>query len=69
MADYLIGAANILGGVFLQVLIHGKIRPTEASAAFWSTWRAEHPSFTRYGPPFLVAFGIVRIAIGLLGSN
>jgi len=67
MSDYVIGAANILGGVFFHSLIHGKISRTEAGLEFWSNWRTQHPSFTAYGPPFLVAFGAIRIAIALLG--
>ncbi len=67
MSDYLIGLANILGGFFLHALISGRIRRTEASLEFWSTWRDRHPIFSNYGPPFLVAFGALRIAFGLLG--
>ena len=67
MSDYLIGAANILGGAFTYALINGKINPTEASAEFWSNWRAQHPMFSNHGPPFLVAFGALRIAFGLMG--
>jgi hypothetical protein len=67
MSDYVIGLANILGGVFFQALITGKISRTEANIEFWSDWRAQHPTFSKYGPPFLVAFGVIRIAIGLVG--
>lgn len=67
MSDYVIGFANILGGVFFQALITGKINRTEANLEFWSDWRAQHPTFSKYGPPFLVAFGAIRIAIGLIG--
>jgi len=67
MSDYVIGVANIVGGVFLHVLINGLIHRTESSLEFWSNWRGRHPAFSTYGPPFLVAFGTVRIALGLLG--
>lgn len=67
MSDYVIGAVNILGGVFFHVLITGKISRTETSLEYWTNWRAQHPAFSQYGPPFLVAFGVVRIAIGRLG--
>jgi hypothetical protein len=67
MSDYVIGALNILGGVFFHGLINGKIKRTETSLEFWSNWRSQHPSFSKYGPPFLVAFGAVRIAIALMG--
>lgn len=66
MSDYLIGAANIVGGVFCHALIHGKIHRTEASVEYYSNWRAQHPTFSKHGPPFLIAFGIIRIALGLL---
>jgi hypothetical protein len=67
MSDHVIGVANILGGVFFQALITGKFSRTEASLEFWSNWRTQHPAFSKYGPPFMVAFGALRIAIGLLG--
>jgi len=67
MSDYVIGAANILGGVILHALITGKLSRTEAGREFWSNWRAQHPMFSGYGPPFLVAFGLFRLAFGLLG--
>ncbi len=67
MSDYVIGAANILGGVFLHSLIGGKLNPTEASREYWSSWRDQHPAFSKYGPSFLVAFGGIRIAVALLG--
>ncbi len=67
MWDYVIGVANILGGVFFHALINGQINRTEASLEFWSNWRARHPAFSKHGPPFLVAFGAVRIAFALLG--
>lgn len=67
MSDYVIGAANILAGVFFHTLITGKISRTEADFEYWSTWRARYPAFSHYGPPFLIAFGAIRIAIGLLG--
>ncbi len=69
MSDYVIGLANILGGVFFQALITGKIGRTETSLEFWSDWRARHPTFSKYGPPFLVAFGAIRIAVGLIGHS
>ncbi len=67
MSDYVIGVANILGGVFFHALINGQINRTEASLEFWSNWRARHPAFSGYGPAFLVAFGALRIAFGVLG--
>jgi hypothetical protein len=67
MWDYMIGATNIVGGVFFHALINGRISQTEEGREYWSNWSAQHPAFSRYGPPFLVAFGIVRIAFGLLG--
>lgn len=67
MWDYVIGVANILGGLFLQALISGKLSRSEESLEYWSNWRAQHPAFSSYGPPFLMAFGVVRIAVGLLG--
>ncbi len=67
MSDYVIGAANILGGVFLQAMINGKIRRSAESVEFWSGWRTQHPMFSKYGPSFLVAFGVLRIASGMLG--
>ncbi len=66
MSDYVIGAANILGGVFCHALITGRIHRTDANLEFWSNWRDQHPAFSKHGPPFLIAFGSVRIAIGLL---
>ncbi len=66
MSDYVIGVANILGGVFFHALITGKINRTQESLEFWSKWRAKHPAFSKHGPPFLVAFGALRIAFGLL---
>ena len=67
MSGYAIGVANILLGVFLHLLLTGRIKRTEASREFWSSWRAQHPAFSEYGPPFLIAFGVVRIAFELLG--
>ena len=67
MSDYLIGAANILGGMFFHALINGQISRTESSLEYWSNWRDQHPAFSQYGPPFLIAFGTIRIAVGLLG--
>ncbi len=67
MSDYVIGVANILGGLFFHSLITGKINPTEASLEYWSSWRDRHPAFSKYGPPFLVAFGGLRIVLELLG--
>jgi hypothetical protein len=67
MSDYVIGVANILGGLFFHALINGRISRGEAKLEFWSNWRAQHPAFSQYGPPFLVAFGALRIALGLLG--
>ncbi len=67
MSDYIIGAANIAGGLFVHTLISGKISRTETSLEFWSDWRARHPTFSKYGPPFLVAFGAVRIVLAPLG--
>jgi len=67
MSDYVIGAANIVGGVFAHALIAGNISQTEEGREYWSNWRAQHPTFSKYGPSFLVAFGLVRIAFGLLG--
>jgi hypothetical protein len=67
MSHYLIGAANIAVGLFLHLLISGRIRRTEASLEYWSNWRARHPAFSGYGPAFLVAFGALRIAFGVLG--
>ncbi len=67
MWDYVIGVANILAGALSQALITGKFSRTEASREFWSNWRAQHPAFSKYGPPFLVAFGVLRIALALLG--
>ncbi len=67
MSDYVIGVANILVGVFFHALITGKINRSDESLEFWSNWRAQHPAFSKHGPPFLVAFGAVRIAYGLLG--
>ncbi len=66
MSDYAIGLANIVGGVFCHALIYGKISRTEAGVDFWSDWRTRHPTFSQYGPPFLVAFGVFRIALGAL---
>ncbi len=66
-SDYVIGVANILGAVFLHALINGKFSRAEAGLEFWSKWRAQHPMFSQYGPPFLAAFGALRIAFGLLG--
>ncbi len=67
MWDYAIGVANILSGVFFHALINGKINRSEASLAFWSNWRSRYPIFSQYGPPFLIAFGVVRIALLALG--
>ena len=67
MSDYVIGVANILGGVFFHALITGKITPTKERLEFWSEWRVKHPAFSKHGPPFLVAFGALRIAFGLMG--
>ena len=67
MSDYVIGAVNILGGVFFHALINGQINRTEASLEFWSNWRARYPIFSKYGPPCLIAFGAIRIVSGLLG--
>ncbi|MAG34006.1 MAG: hypothetical protein CL908_24265 [Deltaproteobacteria bacterium] len=67
MSEYVIGVANILGGLFFQALITGKFSRTEASLEYWSDWRTQHPAFCKYGPSFLVAFGAIRIAVGLLG--
>ncbi len=67
MSDYVIGAVNVIAGVFFHALINGKVSRTEASLEFWSNWRAQHPAFSKYGPPFLVAYGAIRIALGLLG--
>ena len=67
MSDYVIGAVNVMGGVFFHALITGRFSQTEASLEFWSNWRARRPAFSKYGPPFLVAFGAIRIALGLLG--
>ncbi len=66
MSDTVIGVANILGGVFFHALINGRIKRTEASLEFWSNWRAQHPAFSKHGPPFLVAFGALRIGFGLM---
>ena len=66
MSDYVIGAANILSGLFFHLLITGKINPTEARREYWSNWRARHPAFTQYGPACLVALGAVRIAVARL---
>lgn len=66
MSDYAIGAVNILGGLFLHSLISGRISRSEEGVEYWSTWRARHPTFSQYGPPFLVAYGLVRTAFGLL---
>ncbi len=66
-SDYVIGVANLLGAVFIHALINGKFSRAEAGLEFWSKWRAQHPMFTNYGPPFLAAFGALRIAFGLLG--
>ncbi len=66
MSDYVIGVANILGGLFLHALINGKIKRTEASLEYWSNWRAQHPIFSKYAPPFLIAFAAFRIVFGLL---
>lgn len=66
MSNYVIGALNILGGIFLHLLISGSFSRSEAALEYWSTWRAKHPAFSQYGPPFLIAFGAVRIGIGLL---
>ncbi|MBW2362399.1 MAG: hypothetical protein JRG84_15955 [Deltaproteobacteria bacterium] len=67
MSDYVVGVANVIGGVFCHALINGKINPSEANLEFWSNWRDRHPTFSNYGPPFFVAFGVLRIALGLLG--
>jgi len=67
MWDYGVGAANIGVGLFLHALISGKIRRTDESLEYWSNWRAQHPAFSGYGPPFLVAFGALRIAFGVFG--
>ena len=67
MSDYMIGAANILVGLFFQLLIGGRLSRAEAGVEYWNTWREQHPAFSKYGPPFLVAFGILRIAIASLG--
>lgn len=67
MWDYVIGLANILGGIFLHALINGQLRRSDASLEYWSNWRAQHPAFTKWGPPFFVAFGALRVAFGLLG--
>jgi len=66
MSEYVIGAANILGGLFLHSLTAGRLSRSEEAREYWSTWRARHPAFSQYGPPFLVAYGLVRIAFGLL---
>ncbi len=68
MSDYVIGIANILVGLFCQALITGKLSRTESGSEYWSNWCGQHPSFSKYGPPFLVAFGVLRIAMGLLGG-
>jgi hypothetical protein len=67
MSDYVIGVANILGGMFFHALTTGKINRTKENLEFWSNWRARHPAFSKHGPPFLIAFGALRIAFGLLG--
>ncbi len=67
MSNYVIGAANILGAVFIHALLDGKFSRTEAGVEFWSNWREQHPAFSQYGPPFLAAFGALRIVFGLLG--
>ncbi|MCP3985392.1 MAG: hypothetical protein GY723_13465 [bacterium] len=67
MSDYVIGAANILGGIFSHALIHGRFSRTEAGLEYWAAWRDRYPAFSNYGPPFLAAFGALRIAFGLLG--
>jgi hypothetical protein len=66
MTDFVVGAANILLGIFLHALITGRMSRTGAGLEYWSKWQAQHPIFSRYGPAFLVAFGLFRIGFGLL---
>ena len=65
MWDPVIGVINVAIGVFLHVLISGKLSRTDERRAYWSTWREQHPLFTRWGPAFLVAFGALRIGLGV----
>ena len=67
MWDYGIGAANIAIGVFLHALLAGKINRSEEGREYWSNWTAEHPTFSKYAPAFLVAFGALRIVLALRG--
>ena len=64
MSDYVIGVANVLGGMFLHALTTGKFSRPEAGLEYWPSWRAQHPAISQYGPPFLIAFGSIRIALG-----
>lgn len=66
MTDLVVGAANIGVGILLHALITGRMSRTEARLEYWSNWRTQHPIFCRYGPAFLVAFGLFRIGFGLM---
>jgi hypothetical protein len=67
MWDYVVGVTCILGGVYFYAVSTGKINRTEASVEYWSNLRAQQPTLIKYLPPFLVAFGVLRIAFELLG--
>jgi isocitrate dehydrogenase kinase/phosphatase len=65
MWEYFTGTICILTGVYLRLVPMRKFHETEASHEYWTNLRAQHPRLFRYGPPFLVVVGAIRIGAEL----
>lgn len=64
--SYVENVGFILGGILFHAVSTGKLSRTDANMEYWSDLRARHPLFMKYGPPFLVAVGVLRIGLQLL---
>ncbi|MBW2289692.1 MAG: hypothetical protein JRG80_12285 [Deltaproteobacteria bacterium] len=67
MWDYVVGVVCILSGVYVYAASIGRVNWSKASIEYWSNMRAQQPALIKYLPPFLVAFGVLRIVFGLTG--
>jgi hypothetical protein len=65
MWDYIMAATFIFGGAFFYAVSTGRLNDSEANAEYWSKLREQQPILMRYGPPVLVAFGLIRLATAI----
>ncbi len=61
MWDLTFGGACVLGGAYFYAVSAGRINDSEANAEYWARLRQQQPQFMKFGPPFVIAFGIFRL--------